>query len=82
MKICIYVHVLLSVTNGFWSICCFMGIMQCCFAHIPSKSENATLHFFCEKVLDKKYLDIQQRICRNSVNLSLLMSELCSFFMF
>ena len=53
MKICIYVHVLLSVTNGFWSICCFMRIMQCCFAHIPSKSENATLHFFVKKYWTK-----------------------------
>ena len=50
-----------------------------------NKSENSTLQLsiFCEKVLDKKYLlmfaDIQQRIRRNSTNLSRLMSELCSF---
>ena len=57
-----------------------------------NKSENATLQYFifCEKVLDKKCLlkllkyftDIQQKIRRNSTNVSLLMSELCSFLCF
>ena len=54
---------------------------------ILNKSEKATLQYsiFCEKVLDKKYLlklDIQQTIRRNSTNMSLLMSELCSLFVF
>ena len=56
---------------------------------ILNKSENATLQYsiFCDKVLGEKYLlklnnvcfpDIQQTIRRNSTNLFLLMSELCS----
>ena len=55
---------------------------------ILNKKENATLQYsiFCEKVLDKNYLlklnnvfsDVQQTIRRNSTNISLLMSELCS----
>ena len=59
--------------------------------YILNKSENATLQYFifCEKVLDKKYLlklnDVskhQANDSRNSTNLSLLMSELCSFLCF
>ena len=53
---------------------------------ILNKSENATLqHFiFCEKVIDEKYLlklynVFQTPSSRNSTNLSLFMSGLCSF---
>ena len=53
------------------------------FYAILNKSKNATLQYFifCEKELDKKYLlkcfpDMKQAICRNSTNLSLLMSKL------
>ena len=53
---------------------------------ILNKSENATLQYFifCEKVVDEKYLQKLDNVflissSGNSTNLSLLMSELCSF---
>ena len=53
---------------------------------ILNRSENTTLQnfIFCEKVLDEKHLlkinnAFKQAIRRNSPDLSLLTSELCSF---